>query len=238
MSKSAQPGCPAIGTAAVERRDTVVALAASEQPGSMHVPRNKVSNGTGTKVFVLNVDPPPWCRRQRPMLAPSGLDAGLLIDAEHVIARPQALRANSGTRGKIRGRWREGRSAFWPSQRQSVVPLILATMPLATASWCRSATDQRTSGRPRRDGSSQASALIATRTLGEKAGWAPAVRPIVEPRKPVSVEPLALSRAWVANRAKVARRGQTALISRDGPPPANPSHNARGECLSLGLSTI
>ena len=40
-------------------------------------------------VFVLNIDRPPWCGRQRAMFALPGLDAGFLIDAEHVIARPR-----------------------------------------------------------------------------------------------------------------------------------------------------
>jgi len=71
------------------------------------------------------------------------------------------------------------------------VPLIWATMPLATASWRKSATDQRAKGRPRRDGSSQASALIATTTLGGKADWTPATRPVVEAGQPMGAEPLA-----------------------------------------------
>ena len=44
----------------VEDRDTVLALAAAEQSGSMHVPRGKVSQRTGTRILVLNVDRAPW----------------------------------------------------------------------------------------------------------------------------------------------------------------------------------
>src|SRR6476646_2054654 len=105
------------------------------------------------------------------------------------MTRP-ALRANCGSRGNIQLRWRHGRNASWPSQRQSVVPLILATRPLATASCRNSATDHRARGRPRRDGSSQASALIATTTPGGKAGWSPAARLLVETRQPLVIETL------------------------------------------------
>ena len=124
------------------------------------------------------------------MFAPSGLDAGLLVDAEHVITRSQcgtaptalveienaAGLAGDGSRGKIHVRCRQGRNASWLSQRQSVVPLIFATMPLAIASWRNSEIVQRANGKPRRDGNSQASALIATVALGGKAGRAPAPR--------------------------------------------------------------
>src|SRR5271166_293704 len=104
-----------------------------------------------------------------------------------------ALRAKWGSRGKIQVRWRQGRNASCPSQRHSVVPLIFATRPLATASWRSSATDPAR-GRPRREGSSQASALIATTTLGGKAGWSPATRLFVQAWKSpgiVALTPLA-----------------------------------------------
>jgi hypothetical protein len=72
-------------------------------------------------------------------------------------------------------------------------------MPLATASWRNSATDQRDKGRPRRAGNSQANALIATATLGGKAGWAPASRFIVKTSEPADIEappPLTDDLAW------------------------------------------
>jgi hypothetical protein len=53
-------------------------------------------------------------------------------------------------------------------------------MPLAIASRRNSETDQRANGRPRRDGNSQASALIATMSLGRKAGWTPGSWKFVE----------------------------------------------------------
>ncbi len=55
----------------------------------MYVPRGEVSQRTGTRILVLDVDRAPRRRRQRRMFAPPWLDGGLLIDAEHIIPRPQ-----------------------------------------------------------------------------------------------------------------------------------------------------
>jgi hypothetical protein len=63
-------------------------------------------------------------------------------------------------------------------------------MPLAIASWRNSAIDQRANGKPRRDGSSQANALIVTTTLGGKAGWSPAAWLFFETREPLAIEAL------------------------------------------------
>src|SRR5271166_5629267 len=90
-------------------------------------------------------------------------------------------------------------------------------MPLAIASWRNSATDQRASGRPRRDGSSQASALIATTTLGRKAGWTPAARPVVEARQPMGTEPLAPLAGDLARRAELRRDTVTCILCSDSP---------------------
>ena len=137
------------------------------------------------------------------MFAASGLDAGFLIDAENVIVQPQCCTSPAALveiddaaslAGEVRitredpGRWRQGRSASCPSQRHNVVPLIFATRPLAIASWRSSATDHRARGRPRREGNSQATALIATTTLGGKAGWPPAARPLVQAWKSLGIE--------------------------------------------------
>jgi hypothetical protein len=46
----------------MECRDAVLALTAAEQPGAMHVPRGEVGQRAGPRVFVLNIDRPPWCR--------------------------------------------------------------------------------------------------------------------------------------------------------------------------------
>ena len=68
------------------------------------------------------------------------------------------------------------------SQRQIVVPLISATRPWAKTARRSAVRDQRDSGTPPRVGSSHASALTATTTLGGKAGWARAARLLGEPR--------------------------------------------------------
>jgi hypothetical protein len=86
-----------------------------------------------------------------------------------------------------------------------VVPLIWATMPLAIASCRSSATDQRAKGRPRRDGSSQASALIATTTLGGKAGRSPAAWSVVETGQPLDTEPLPPLAGDLAGQAELCR---------------------------------
>lgn len=61
-----------------------------------------------------------------------------------------ALRANCGSRRQIQRRCRQGRNAPGPSPSDSVVPPILATIPLAAASWHSSTTDQSAKARPRR----------------------------------------------------------------------------------------
>ena len=116
------------------------------------------------------------------MFAPSGLDAGLLVGGDYIITWPQrgapppalveienaaSLASELPVAWEIQVRCLQGRNASWLSQRHRVVPLILATIPLAIASWRNSETDQRANGRPRRDGNSQASALIATMILGK-----------------------------------------------------------------------
>jgi hypothetical protein len=175
---------------ALEGSDAGLALATPEQSGPMHIQRGEIRQGAGPCIFVLDADRTPRAGGQRAVFAAPGLNAGLLVDAENVITSSQrrwyssrtrpALRANRGSRGKIHVRWRQGRNASWLSQRQSVVPLIAATMPLAMASWRSSDTGQRASGRPRRDGISQASALIATTILGGKADRASASRSFIE----------------------------------------------------------
>src|ERR1700674_2007674 len=66
------------------------------------------------------------------------------------------------------------------SQRQSVVPLMVATSPRANTSSRKSDKDHRASGTPASIGSSHAIRLISTTTLGGKAGWAPASRLLIE----------------------------------------------------------
>lgn len=94
-----------------------------------------------------------------------------------------ALTAKSGSRGKSHDRKRHGRMASSLSQRQTVLSLIVATSPLRRASAVNSAMLQRESGRPHRDGISQARALISTTTSGGKSPGAPRARTFLQARQ-------------------------------------------------------
>ena len=101
-----------------------------------------------------------------------------------------ALSANYGFRGKIQLRCRQGCRASALSQRQSVTPLICATIPRATTSRWSSGMVQRANGASDRLGSSQASRLTSTTTLGGKAGSVPATWLFVQAGQPVIKESL------------------------------------------------
>jgi len=74
-----------------EGSDAGLALAAAEQLGAMDIPGRDIGPSTGATVFVLNINRPPRPGRQRGMFAPARLDAGLLVGAEHIIARSQGF---------------------------------------------------------------------------------------------------------------------------------------------------
>jgi len=74
-----------------EGGDAGLALAAAEQLGAMDIPGRDIGPSTGATVFVLNVNRPPRSGRQRGMFASARLDAGLLVGAEHIIARSQGF---------------------------------------------------------------------------------------------------------------------------------------------------
>jgi len=74
---------------ALERSDAGFALAPAEQLGAVHVPGREVGQRPGTCVFMLNVYRAPFGGRQRTVFAAPRLDAGLLVSAENVIARPK-----------------------------------------------------------------------------------------------------------------------------------------------------
>src|SRR5688500_2294713 len=73
----------------VERRDPGLDFAAAEQLGAMDVPGGEIGPGAGPLIFVLDPDRLARPRRQRGMLAPACLDAGLLVGAQHIIAPSQ-----------------------------------------------------------------------------------------------------------------------------------------------------
>jgi hypothetical protein len=102
-----------------------------------------------------------------------------------------ALAAKSGSRGKLQLRCRQGRSASALSQRHKVAPLISATNPCVITSRRISERESRESGSCKRCGSSQASALTWTTTLGGKEGGTPAPRLRLQARKSRKGESLA-----------------------------------------------
>src|SRR4030042_896503 len=79
-----------------------------------------------------------------------------------------AFSANRSSRGKIQLRYSHGRMASASSHRQTVRPLIEATMPRRTASRAMSVQLNREKGSPTSLGSSQARAFTSTTTSGGK----------------------------------------------------------------------
>src|SRR5215204_2284628 len=144
---------------AFEGSDAGFSLASAEQLGVADVPRSDVGPRAGPSIFVFDVKRAPRSGRQWWMFAPACLDARLLVGAEHKIKRPQGFVVPPTLIQVQDAASLDG---------NSVVPLICATSPCATASLRSSASDQRANGSPRRDGSSQASALISTLTAGGK----------------------------------------------------------------------
>ena len=91
-----------LGDQALERGDAGLAFAAAEQLGAMHIPSSEIGQRTGARIFVLDVNRTPRGGRQREMLAPSGLDAGLLVSAEHVVAWSQGFARKRGGADTLR----------------------------------------------------------------------------------------------------------------------------------------
>src|SRR5688572_9169336 len=73
----------------VEGRDSGLGFAAAEQLGTMDIPGGEIGPGAGPLIFVLDPDRLARPRRQRGMLAPARLDAGLLVGAQHIVAPSQ-----------------------------------------------------------------------------------------------------------------------------------------------------
>src|SRR6202047_3367282 len=118
--------------------------------------------------------------------------------------RSPALAAKSGSRGKIQLRCRQGRSASALSQRHKVAPLISATNPCVITSRRISERESRESGSCKRCGSSQASALTWTTTLGGKEGGTPAPRLRLQARKSRKGESLAPLADTLARRVQAS----------------------------------
>src|SRR5919197_3950808 len=102
-----------------------------------------------------------------------------------------ALTANSGSRGKIHVRCCQGRMASSCSQRQTVLLLMVATMPPRWASRTTSAVLRRERGTPRVAGNSHARALTWTTTSGGKSSGATRARAFVQAGQALIEESLA-----------------------------------------------
>ena len=154
----------------LECSDAVLAFAAVEQPGAMHIPGCEVGQRTGTRILVLDIDRPLWgvasdvcvvwpgCwsshrHRVRNHAVP---ELHLASDADRVRGRGR-LCGRSGDQA-ARSRCGDARGARRPD-RASARGWCFATRPRAIASWRKSASGQRANGSPRRDGSSHANAL-------------------------------------------------------------------------------
>lgn len=129
---------------ATEGFDARSLFAASEDLRPMHIERGKIGPCSGTLIFVFHPGTSPWARGGGRMQAHARLNAGLLVgaDDELVPAQPATFpaplveienapgfAAKSGSRGKIQKRCCQGRMASSCNQRQTVVPLMAATMP-------------------------------------------------------------------------------------------------------------
>jgi len=190
----------------LKRLDAGRWFAAAKQLDPMHVHCGEVCPSATALVLVLDAHRLFRRARQARMSSNPRLDAGLLVgrDDELVLAqrrasqrRPyrsrmrSALRWNCGSRGKIQQRCCHGRIASSCSQRQMVLPLMLATRPERCACSAMSLELNRDSGKPRFAGISQASALISTTSSGGKSPGASRAGSLLEPRYSISVEALA-----------------------------------------------
>jgi len=81
--------------------------------------------------------------------------------------------------------------ASWSSQRQTVAPLICATIPRATTSLAKSWRLNRERGNSVWAGSSQASALTCTTTSGGKNGRSPGSWFVLQTGQPLLKEAFA-----------------------------------------------
>src|SRR5438105_1082291 len=124
----------------VKGSDATLRLTATKHAGAMDIESGQVSPGAATLVLMLDPHRPAGLANPSGMLTGSCLDTGLLVSRDHeliVLQRPAipaalvevqkmrpALRAKSGSRGKIQVRCCQGRIASSCSHRQIVLPLI------------------------------------------------------------------------------------------------------------------
>src|SRR5712692_10414141 len=73
----------------IERGNPVPRLAPAKQARPVDIPRRQVRPGTAPTILVLDVQRPARRDRRRGMAALTGLNAGLLVGRDHIVARPQ-----------------------------------------------------------------------------------------------------------------------------------------------------
>ena len=152
----------------------------------MDVVGGEVGEGAEAVVLVFGAHRPSRARREREVDAHAGLDAGLLVGAEHVVVLAErlpvpcplaevrareALRAKCGSRGKIHDRCCQGLRASSASQRRTMDAEGAGAMPPSAAWQASSGQVQRARGVPPEAGISHARALTpATTRAGNTRG--------------------------------------------------------------------
>jgi hypothetical protein len=135
-----------------------------------------------------------------------------------------ALSAKRGSRGKIQLRCCQGRMASSWSHRQTVLPLMRATIPARCTSRATSAVLRRDNGTPRVAGSSHARALTWTTTSGGKSPGATRAGALLEAGQAFAEETLAPGADDIAtDRERGGNVIVTATVGR-GEDDARPEH--------------
>ena len=210
----------------------------------MDIPRGEIGPGAAPRrTHARSASAGPGAGGRGRMPAPTRLDAGLLVGTHDVVpwAQGPSLPAPLAYRSRIRpglggerGIAREDPAAMAPGPQRILAqpppkrgPADLATSPCAITSRRSSASDQRASGTPRRAGSSHASALTSTTTLGGKAGWAPAAGLLLQPRQAFGAEALA---PLADDLARGIETGRDDVI---GQPRGGEQHDLRANHVSI-----
>ena len=131
-----------------KRGDASGGLAAAENLAPVDVPGGQIGQRATPVVFVFHAHQPGFPGWQGGVATAAGLDGGLLVRAQHVIARAQrgvsqtrayrssttaALPAKSGARGAIQDRYCQGLIASVASQRATVDAEMSTTIPASIA---------------------------------------------------------------------------------------------------------
>jgi hypothetical protein len=207
----------------------------------MQVPRGQIGPRTVPSVLVLDAQRLAGGYRRRRVAAFTRLNTRLFIGRDHIVTRPQwaalppalyrsrmgpARSANRESRGKSQLRHRQGRIASASSQRQSVVPLMVATTPAQRPAPGLRGADRATTSAPRAPRRPSAartpSASPQRRRWGEKRA--------VRPPRGSSSRPARRSRKKRLRHLLMIWRGvskRAAMMSLDSPSAANRMSLAR-----------